>query len=224
MEFVWVVPRAVVVPAEGIHGFLPLEAAELEDRFLGPSREQGFFMERRYAEVSAAWKQPIPYVVIQRGEQVLCLTRLSTQGETRLHGRRSIGVGGHVNPCDAPSAGAAQTDLFANACRRELDEELRLPAGARLPLTPLGLLNDDRTEVGSVHLGLVYRLDATGLDVAIRETEAMEGSFAALTELAAHAAGEDSPFETWSTLLLRSGVLQMHGAHAKARALARATG
>ena len=141
--------------------------------------------------------------VLREGE-ALCLTRLGAQGERRLHGKRSIGVGGHVNPCDAQ--GGPHEGLFARACLRELREELVLPEG-ELPLRPVGLLNDDTTPVGAVHVGLVYALDARALAVAIRETGAMSGAFEPLPSLRRLAAGPESPFETWSSLLLRAGVL-----------------
>ncbi len=217
MEFVWVVPRGKILPSAGLHGFLPLEPGELEAHYLAPARTEGFFVERRYAEVHPEFKQTIPYVVVTQGSRVLCLTRLDTQGERRLHGRRSIGVGGHVNPCD--TEGPAP-DLLQNACLRELHEELLLP-GDLDPgqLQPLGLLNDDTTEVGAVHLGLVFRLDATRLTVAIRETEAMTGRLEELDTLLALAEGPEPPFETWSTLLLRSGALAQGPATASARLL-----
>lgn len=192
------------------HGLLALDAAVLEERFLRPAREHGFFVERRWAETHPEFKQPIPYVAVQRGDELLCLTRLGAQGEKRLHGKRSIGVGGHINPCDAPPANAAPgagEELFARACQRELHEELLLPT-ADLPLRPIGLLNDETTPVGAVHVGLVYALDARGVEIGIRETSAMSGDFEPLTTLSRLAEAADSPFETWSALLLRSGVLQ----------------
>ena len=204
MEFVWVVPRSALFPEATPNGFLALEADQLESRFLGPARDEGFFIERRYAETHPEFKQPIPYVAICQEDKVLCLTRLSTQGEKRLHGKKSIGVGGHINPCDQ-SAG----DIFANACHRELHEELILPNDAALLLTPVGIINDDTSAVGAVHLGLVYSLDASQLDVSIRETEAMAGEFKALSDLRSLASSPESPFETWSSFLLTSGVLEL---------------
>ena len=205
MEFVWVVPRAVLFPTATPHGLQPMTPEALEQTLLAPCREHGYFVERRWAESHPECKQPIPYVAVLRGSEVLCLTRLKTQGEKRLHGKRSIGVGGHVNPCDLDAAGA---DLFENACQRELREELELPADAVLRLRPIGLLNDDTTAVGAVHLGLVYALDATDLSVTIRETAAMTGGFESLASLRKLAEDPASPFETWSALLLRSGALE----------------
>lgn len=204
MEFVWVVPRRLLISGPGLQGFHPLPPGVMEAGVLRTAREEGFFMERRYAETHPEFKQPIPYVVIARGATALCLTRLPSQSERRLHGLQSIGVGGHINPCDAPSDPGG--DQLRNACLRELHEELVLPR-APLTLQPLGLVNDDTTEVGAVHLGIVYRLDVEAMPVSIRETSAMTGRFEPLDVLAARAAGPDSPFETWSTLLLRSGVL-----------------
>ncbi len=205
MEFVWVVPRAELL-REPIHGLLPLEPAALEERFLAPAREAGFFMERRYAELHREFKQIIPYVAVCREGQILCLTRLKTQGEKRLHGLQSIGVGGHVNPCDA----SPDRCLFEQACHRELHEELVLPQ-TPLSLTPVGILNDDETDVGAVHLGAVYRLDASALEVSIRETAAMTGDFESLDQLEARAGGPENGFETWSSLLLSAGALRAAG-------------
>ena len=204
MEFVWVVPRAAILGPEAFQGFRPLTPEAIEAEFLAPARASGFFVERRWAETQPDFKQPIPYVAVTRGDQVLALTRLNTQGEARLHGKKSIGVGGHVNPCDAEGQG----DILQAACLRELGEELVLPE-APLPLRPLGLLNDDSTEVGSVHIGVVFRLDATGAEVSIRETSAMSGGFETLSSLEESATRSEPPFETWSSLLLRSGVLAL---------------
>ena len=204
MEFVWVVPRSALFPEATPNGFLALEADQLESRFLGPARNEGFFIERRYAETHPEFKQPIPYVAICQEDKVLCLTRLSTQGEKRLHGKKSIGVGGHINPCDQSDG-----DIFANACHRELHEELILPSDAVLLLTPVGIINDDTSAVGAVHLGLVYRLDASQLNVSIRETDAMAGEFQTLTDLRSLASSPESSFETWSSFLLTSGVLEL---------------
>ena len=211
MEFVWVVPRVELFQEEAPQGFLSLPTHELTQRFLEPALEKGFFMERRYAESHPAYKQVIPYVVVTRQSEVFALTRLKTQGEKRLHGLRSIGVGGHINPCDVEGS----DDLFHNACHRELNEEVHVPETAPVP-TPLGLLKDDATEVGSVHVGIVYRLDAGDGAVSVRETTAMVGGFEPLTELQAAALSPQPPFETWSTLLLRSTALHAKASDSKA--------
>ena len=202
MEFVWVVPRTAILGPEAFQGFRPMTAEEIENQFLAPARSSGFFVERRWAETQPDFKQPIPYVAVTQGSEILTLTRLKTQGESRLHGKKSIGVGGHINPCDAEGNG----DIVQAACLRELNEELVLPKEMP-PLTPLGLLNDDSTEVGSVHIGVVFRLDSTGKDVSIRDASAMTGGFEDINSLEEAASLSETLFETWSSLLLRSGTL-----------------
>lgn len=213
MEFVWVVPRAALFAKAAVHGLAPLQGSDFETQFSAISRESGFFVERRAAEENPAWKQPIPYVAVCCEDRIFTMTRL-TGGEARLHGKRSIGVGGHINPCDLHNHDL--DGLLAAACQRELDEEVVLPTG-NTHLEALGLLNDDTTEVGAVHVGVVYRLvltPAQAEELRIRETDSLAGEFLPYDELVALAEQDDSPFESWSTLLLRSGVL----APSKARA------
>ncbi|MEO5941669.1 MAG: hypothetical protein ABIZ72_11550, partial [Candidatus Limnocylindrales bacterium] len=109
--------------------------------------------------------------------------------DARLHDRYSIGVGGHVNPGD----GALDGDLTA-ALRREWHEELIIDFVPDFRF--VGLLNDDSTPVGEVHLGLVYEGDAGGRPVAIRESDKLSGGFVATTEVAA----VNDRLETWSRL------------------------
>ena len=59
--------------------------------------------------------------------------------------------------------------------RREWQEEVI--ADFEPSFEAVGLLNDDTTPVGQVHLGLVYLADAAGRPVAIREVDKLSGSF-----------------------------------------------
>ncbi len=61
----------------------------------------------------------------------------------------------------------ATTDLLGGL-RREWREEL--DADFEPDFEPLALLNDDTTEVGAVHLGVVFVADAAGRPVGVRET------------------------------------------------------
>lgn len=214
MEFVYVVERARLFDLSFPHGFVAAAgSAEVRqaaaDR-IARMRTHGFFVERRAAEQNSAWKQVIPYVVVKRGDALLLLERKKKQGEARLHGKLSIGVGGHINPIDgAADAGgkagggardALHRDVLLAGLERELEEELDVQG--RLEVKAAGFLNDDSTDVGAVHYGLVAVADARDAQVAIRETEMMEGRFvprAALQEL--HRTARER-FETWSSLLI----------------------
>jgi predicted NUDIX family phosphoesterase len=115
------------------------------------------------------------------------MRRTRAGGDVRLHDRFSIGVGGHLNPGDRDVAGGLA---------REWSEELVADFVPEFRL--LGLLNDDETEVGSVHLGIVYLAEAGGRAVRVRETDKLEGDFAA--PVAVHAVYDR--LETWSQLVL----------------------
>jgi predicted NUDIX family phosphoesterase len=200
LEFVWVVKREDLFRGRTPHGLERLDPAAWQER-CALIRERGFFVERRHAERDWTLKQPIPYCVVVRGGEVLRTRRLAKGGERRLHGKLSIGIGGHINPEDAPDAAA---DLLANGLRREIEEELVVRGG--FAVRPLGLLNDDTTEVGAVHVGLVHAVEIEG-DVAIRETDALEGAFVGVEELAASCRADRAGYETWSALVIESGAL-----------------
>lgn len=147
---------------------------------------QHFFIDRPTAEVSPQFKQIIPYVILRRGESFFLLQRTPKQTEARLHHKLSIGIGGHVNP--------DSTDLL-EGLQKELDEEVALDGDYEL--TFAGILNDDTTEVGSVHLGAVFMLEVQSGDVQVRETEKMTGRWATRTELAE----SRETMESWSQIV-----------------------
>ena len=181
-ERVLVVPRAALVPGDG---WLGIRRGDMDQALEVVSR-QGFFMRRVDAEVDATHKQVIPYLVLRDGERWFLMRRTRAGGDARLHDRWSIGVGGHLNPGDVDVPGGLQ---------REWNEEL--VAEFEPAYAPVGLLNDDTTAVGSVHVGLVYVADAGGRPVAIRETDKLEGAFVSTAEVAAVREG----LETWSRLV-----------------------
>jgi predicted NUDIX family phosphoesterase len=131
----------------------------------------------------------IPYPVLRDGEAWFLMRRTKAGGDARLHDRYSIGVGGHVNPED----GGLDGDL-SGALRREWLEELAVDFVPDFRF--VGLLNDDTTPVGRVHVGLVYEADAGGRPVTVRETHKLSGSFATSRQVAAVA----DDLETWSRL------------------------
>ncbi|HEU4395589.1 MAG TPA: hypothetical protein VFS92_08485 [Planctomycetota bacterium] len=201
MEFVLVVPRARLFDDRYPHGFEPFLPGDRE-RLLERVREHGFFVERRHAERDPSLKQVIPYALLDRGGDVFLMRRLPRGGEARLHGKLSVGVGGHVNPIDDPAEvdGAADAlDALDAGLRREVLEEVEVEGSWEA--SPVGLINDDATPVGAVHFGLVYRVGVEG-EVRVRERDALEGSFAPRIEVLARLARERERFETWSALLL----------------------
>ena len=188
-EEVLVVPTAAVVEELGGGaawlGIRPAGEVELADLI----RRLGTFRPRSEMEDDPSWKQVIPYPVLRDGSRWFLMRRTRAGGDARLHDRYSIGVGGHVNPAD----GSLDGDL-TRALEREWTEELVVDFLPEFRF--VGLLNDDTTSVGQVHLGLVYAGDAGGRPVAIRETDKLSGGFVDTAEVAAVA----DLLETWSRL------------------------
>jgi predicted NUDIX family phosphoesterase len=156
------------------------------DTFVAGLERDGRYARRDLMEVDPTFKQVIPYLVLRDGTRYFLMRRTDAGGDARLHHRYSIGVGGHLNPGDGGLLGGLE---------REWREELVADFVPTFRL--VGLLNDDTTEVGAVHLGAVYVADAVGRPVAIRETHKLSGGFVEPDEVAAVA----DQLETWSRLV-----------------------
>jgi predicted NUDIX family phosphoesterase len=195
MEFVFVVPREVLFPACYPQGFQRFESPEDGETLLAELERHGFFVERERAERTPAWKQVIPYCVVTSGERVLLMKRRAKGGESRLHDKLTIGVGGHINPVDRE---LDERGLVRAAARREIAEEIQIEGEYDLRLA--GYLNDDSNPVGAVHLGLVFAA-STSSTVRIREEDVLEGQLVGLEELRASRA-RGANLETWSSLLV----------------------
>jgi predicted NUDIX family phosphoesterase len=181
-ELVLVIPRAAVMADPGWLGVRTADRATFE----AIVARQGRFEPRSSAERDRSLKQVIPYLVLRDGRRYFLMRRTRGGGDERLHDRWSIGVGGHLNPGDGDLAGGL---------RREWHEEIEADFVPEFEL--VGLLNDDSTDVGSVHVGAVFVADAAGRAVAIREVEKLSGAFAEPAEVAA----VRDAMETWSRLV-----------------------
>lgn len=204
MEFVLVVPRRALFPEHYPQGMARLTASNLNN-FRQVIDEHGFFVERERAEREPEWKQVIPYVAIAQGdvhpERLFVMRRLKSGGEARLHGKRSIGVGGHINPEDA-RPGEPRSKAVLRGALREISEEVHIlgDSGQVAELQPIGLINDDATAVGAVHVGLACVL-RTSSEVLVREEEILEGRLIEPSEIA-RLREDGADFETWSSFLL----------------------
>jgi predicted NUDIX family phosphoesterase len=180
-ELVYVVPRDAILGHGAWHGVRTTET----DAFLAVVDAHGRFEPRAAMEADPSFKQIIPYLVLRDGYRYFLMRRTRAGGDARLHDAWSIGVGGHVNPGDRDLAGGLL---------REWTEELVADFIPEFRL--VGLLNDDTTDVGRVHLGAVYLAEAAGRAVAIRETDKLTGGFATPGQVAEVA----DRLETWSRL------------------------
>ncbi len=194
-EKVLVVPRAVLEAIGSFQGFHATDIESAVARLLDPASH--FFMDRASAEDDPGHKQLIPYCIFRHGDRILHYTRGKSGGESRLHAKISIGVGGHVNPVDT-GGGRIGPEAYHAAVAREIEEELELPGGYESRI--IGLLNDDSNPVGQVHLGIVHLVDLASDRVMSREDALVDLKFSLLEDLNGPSYGR---LETWSQHCIR---------------------
>ena len=186
--------RVLVLPRERVPGGCDFRGVRKADaNALSALREavarDGRYLDRPIAEEDPTNKQLIPYVVVRDGSRVFLMERTDAGGDARLHGKASIGVGGHLNPVDEGE------DALMAGLRRVWEEELEAEWEPNFEL--VGLLNDDTNPVGAVHLGVVFTVEAEGRPVAVREHDKLIGAFADASEIGA----AWDRLETWSQLV-----------------------
>src|SRR6184192_446416 len=168
-------------------------------RYLGAllSRGNNFFLPRAAAEHDPTHKQIIPYAIIAHRNRVLYYVRGKKAGEQRLVAKGSIGIGGHMNDTDE-SLFAWDENAYRAGVEREVDEEIKIesPFEDRI----VALLNDDTTEVGRVHLGIVHVFRLAEPKVQKREAMITNLNFLKGEQLLAI---RDN-LETWSQLCVDS--------------------
>lgn len=110
------------------------------------------FIPRNLAETDDSFKQLIPYIIVSWNNKIALYQRAGT--EQRLSGLWSIGVGGHINALDYENT-MALTDVFWSGAKRELFEEFAIDDHQHPGFEFLGIINEELTDVGKVHLGIV---------------------------------------------------------------------
>jgi predicted NUDIX family phosphoesterase len=162
--------------------------------FLDPSNN--LFIPRSQAEDDHKYKQLIPYVVLRHHDSVFSYVRGKKSSESRLVAMRSIGVGGHIEPVDQ-SLFSSDRDMYLEAALREVSEEVRLDSPYHESI--VALINDDSTEVGKVHLGIMHIWDLAEPKVTKREGLITQAGFVPIESLKANL----EELETWSRIALQ---------------------
>jgi predicted NUDIX family phosphoesterase len=194
IENVLVVRRSLFDQLGSFQG-LNFEVQKYLDAFL--SRGNNFFLPRSEAEINPVYKQIIPYAVIAFEDSVAYYVRGKKAGERRLVAKGSIGIGGHMNETDE-SLFALDEEAYRAGVEREVNEEIKIdsPFEDRI----VALLNDDTTEVGRVHLGIVHVFRLTEQKVQKREAMITGLTFLPKEELLARR----EAMESWSQICLDS--------------------
>ena len=161
------------------------------------SRGNNFFIARPQAESDPAYKQIIPYALIVFENTVLHYVRGKKAGEQRLIAKGSIGIGGHMNETDE-SLFAMDEQAYRAGVKREVNEEIKIDAPFEDQI--VALLNDDTTEVGKVHLGIVHIFNLKEPKVQKREAMITGLTFLTKDELMRRR----ESLESWSQICLDS--------------------
>ena len=197
-EQVLVIPTSLFHQCGHFQGFCS-DTARYLDKILDANVIQ--YLPRDEMEQDPTYKQLIPYCIFRHVEDgkvsVFQYVRGKGQGESRLHSKRSIGIGGHISTLDVPTAGDEPNSYHAGM-RREIEEEVIIES----PYTEscVGLINDDENEVGKVHLGVVHVFDVEKPLVTANEPEIIESGFLPVEGLLA----DIERCETWSQICLKT--------------------
>jgi predicted NUDIX family phosphoesterase len=189
-ENILVIKRSLLDQLGNFHG-LNFEPGKYLEAIL--SRGNNFFLPRAQAENDPAHKQIVPYALLTFENKVLYYVRGKKAGEQRLVAKGSIGIGGHMNDSDE-SLFAWDEAAYRAGVEREVNEEVRIDT--KFEDRIVALLNDDTTEVGRVHLGIVHVFNLAEPKVEKREAMITNLAFLGKDELLARR----QSLETWSQL------------------------
>lgn len=182
---------------------LPEGFSEADEETILELNTPAYFYPRYLAEGSGAVRQPIPYIVLMHGDKIFATRRLSGSGEGRLVDKVSIGLGGHVNPCDDVFDPA---NVFEKSMLRELKEELDFDDRVSFDWRYIGMINDTSDPVGKDHIGIVYLVKSNSDKIDVREKDKHEGGWESLSELESLR----DKMENWSRMvfdyIIKSGI------------------
>ena len=193
-ENILVIKRSLFDKLGSFHG-LNFEPQKYLEAIL--SRGNNFFLQRAQAENDPTHKQIIPYAILAFENKVLYYVRGKKAGEQRLVAKGSVGIGGHMNESDE-SLFALDEAAYRAGVEREVNEEVKIDTNFDDRI--VALLNDDTTEVGQVHLGIVHIFKLAEPKVEKREAMITNLAFLSKDELLARR----ESLETWSQLCVDS--------------------
>ena len=179
----WVLKKSIV----------PLEL----DDFIETCCSAGFeFINRSDVEKDVSYKQIIPYIILQTKDLEKTAIYNRQGSEQRLHDLWSIGIGGHINPIDMETQTTSFLQILTVGMERELQEELDQRPKGDLPLF-VGVISEDVTDVGKVHLGAVFRILTSTPEKFLPGSELFQFTWEKTRDL------EQLNLELWSKLALK---------------------
>ena len=193
---IMVVDRSTLFADQYFQGFSPAAAHDYQALI----RDHYIYDLRDKVEVMPQYKQPIAYAIIVHKEthEVFAYQRSAKDGqyeEKRLRGKWSWGLGGHIDKIDVENGDPIRASLA-----RELSEEVKIQTYDEPVI--LGYINDDETEVGSVHFGLLYLVMTSDRSVRPADAEIAWGGFMSIPQLEEIYMSSEASVESWSEISL----------------------
>lgn len=141
------------------------------------------------------YKQIIPYLVLKNGNTIFYYIRSNTGSESRLLDKLSIGIGGHIEVEDIEKA----EEAIDVALQREIQEEIGGTVQIK-NIHPLGFIFTEKTEVDTVHIGVLFTGEFTNANVIASEEEIGQTGFASAEEFQAIFDNPDHSVESWTQI------------------------
>lgn len=190
-----VIDRATLFADSYFQGYSPAH----ETNYNQIIQDNFFYKRRGDIEPDPIYKQPIAYAIIvhKESKHIFAYQRSTTDSytEQRLRGKWSWGIGGHIDKVDSDEADPILTSLH-----REINEEVEMDEYDEPIL--LGYINDDQTEVGSVHFGMLYLIQTSSKKIRPKDKEISWGGFMAYDQLEEICMINDCNVESWSEISL----------------------
>ncbi len=190
-----VIDRATLFSESYFQGFAPADGLN----YYNIIHDNYFYKKRGAVEPDPTFKQPIAYAIIVNKENrhIFAYQRAgsSDYNEKRLRGKWSWGIGGHIDKVDSEDQEPILTSLL-----REIEEEVEIDGFDEPKI--LGYINDDETEVGAVHFGLLYLIETDSKKVKPKDKEISWGGFMSYDQLEEICMLDDKNVETWSEISL----------------------
>ncbi len=146
------------------------------------------FAPRSLMENDQRFLQIIPYMIYKFQDKLFLMQRSAKASETRLQSKFSLGIGGHIR----------KEDLCDNSSilawgQREFLEEINFSGSFKSEF--IGLLYDDSSDVGKVHLGAIFLLEGDSDSISVK-TELQSGKLTSFDEITSL----HSSLESWSQI------------------------
>ncbi len=187
-EEILVVPRSALFEGTSLHGLLQGVVRDNMEKYRSIIESEGVFLRRGEMEEDENYKQIIPYIVFSYNGNFFLMQRSAKASEKRLACKYTLGIGGHINKYDLEGKTIEEWGM------REFHEEVKY--SGKLSIAPIGIINDDTTPVGRVHLGLVFLVHGDSADITIR-SELDNGQLLSIDECERYY----DKMEVWSQLV-----------------------